>query len=226
MHLNDFGLIKISGAYFQDKEQELLDFLSINRNKNLIFMVGGGNITRGRYVKSQHRLLKDRIGILSTLINGIALAEQMERLQLNPYICAPICNEDIINPYNPLHIKSIATSRKIILCGGLGWCGNVSTDTAMVVRGLELSCAWVCKISEAGGVFEEDPKKNLDAKLITKLNYDQALQYEAYDKTAVLLSKENELPLIFAKLENLSRMLPDLECGIFKSIDSTIIMND
>ncbi|QEK38200.1 hypothetical protein FZC35_02375 [Candidatus Cytomitobacter indipagum] len=227
MNYNNFGLIKISGAYFQDKEEELMNFLNKNRDKKLVFMVGGGNITRGRYVESKDRLLKDRMGILSTLINGVSLGEKMLSLSLNPYICAPICNEDVINPYNPMKIKELMqkNTHKIIVCGGLGWSGNISTDTAMVVRGLELSCSWVCKISEIGGVFEEDPNINPEAKLLNYLDYDQALKYDAYDKSAALIAKENNLPLVFAKLDNLSKMISDLENGKFNSINSTIIKN-
>ncbi len=203
------GLIKISGAYFNEHLKSLITFLDNNKNQNLVLMVGGGNIVRGRSFTNSKRLLKDRMGILSTLINAIDLADKLSELNIESYITSPICNEDVINQYNPIAIKRIINQNKIqvIVCGGLGWCGNVSTDTAMVIRGLELSCNWVCKASTVGGVFDDDPQHNSSAKLLNQLTYDDALQYNAYDKSAVLIAKENSLPLVVSSLSELTKAL-------------------
>ncbi|QEK38647.1 amino acid kinase family protein [Candidatus Cytomitobacter primus] len=221
----NFGLIKISGSYFKEHIHELLSFIKSNHNQNIIFMVGGGNIMRGRSVKSDKRLFKDRIGIMSTLINGIDLADKISDLGFDSYIASPICNEDIINKYNPIKIRQLMQNshNKIIICGGLGWCGNVSTDTAMVIRGLELSCNWVCKASTVGGVFDKDPSSNVGAKLLHSLDYEQAIKYDAYDKSAILIAQENNLPLIVANLTNLSKMLPMLNNNNLNDIDNKIM---
>ncbi len=204
-----YGLVKISGSYFSEHIDSLMKFIQNNQKNKLILMVGGGNIVRGRDSDNSKRLLKDRMGILSTLINAIDLSDKISNLDIKTYITSPICNEDIINPYNPLKIKSMMKKNdiQIIICGGLGWCGNVSTDTAMVIRGLELSCSWVCKASVVGGVFDSDPNSNINAKLITNLYYEEAIKYDAYDKSAIFIAKENKLPMLMSNLDNLTYII-------------------
>ena len=219
-----YGLIKISGAYFNQHLPTLINFIKETKNCNLIFMVGGGNIVRGRDFATEQRLFQDRMGILSTLINGVNLASIMNDIDLQTHIVSPICNEDIINSYDPYKIKQIMKTKsqeKIIICGGLGWCGNVSTDTAMVIRGIELSCSWVCKASAVGGVFDDDPAQNTNAKIINNMNYHDALKYKAYDKSAVAIAEENHMPLIVSSLQNMIEWVHNNT--IPKNINGTIV---
>ncbi|USO00526.1 MAG: hypothetical protein H6845_01770 [Alphaproteobacteria bacterium] len=216
------GLVKISGSYFSTYVNELEDFISTPLH-GVVLMSGGGNIVRGREFSYSNRLFKDRMGIMSTVINGISLAEKFDAVSRKVHLASPVCAEDIINKYDPYVIKNILSydhKTQVILCGGLGWCGNLSTDTAMVVRALELSCTWVCKVSNVGGVFNDDPAISKSAKMMQKLTYADAIQYKAYDAASIVLARENKLKLMVTSLPNLKS---HLIAGNFNSFCGTVI---
>ncbi|QEK39198.1 hypothetical protein [Candidatus Nesciobacter abundans] len=212
------GLVKISGLYFtnqhegyglsknntQAPREELKEFIDNIPLGKLVFMVGGGNIRRGRDYKGVEKVFNDRIGVLSTVINALDLSSMFKAKSV---VYSPICKEDIIRPYDPLKIIDENEKSYSILAGGLGWCGNISTDTAMVIRALELGCNWACKISSSGGVFDKDPKFDKDAQLIKSISYDEAIEFGAFDKSAIAIAKENSLKLVMSSISELQKII-------------------
>ncbi len=199
------GIIKISGSYFESNDDELESSLKIiidqKFHEKIIFMVGGGNIVRGRSTtKGMQRTYMDRIGMLSTEINALRLSNLLYNLRNSSIIMSSHGSSDFVRKYNvPILERYNKDGYSIILSGGLG-CGYISTDTALVIRALELECQWVAKICKVGGVFESDPRYDGSAKMIEELTYQKALQYDAYDKNAILYAQEHNLPFSIISL--------------------------
>ena len=168
-------------------------------------MCGGGNLLRGRDASPELRATSDRIGMMSTIMNAISLQNNIRIAREN--ICSRIFSTielDVVSKYNIVEIRDCAKNMFVILAGGLG-CGFVSTDTALVVRGLELGCSEVIKVTKVGGVYDNDPKTNPSAKLLHKLTYSEALTKNAFDKCAIQLAMENTLPFCVMGINELAQ---------------------
>jgi len=166
-------------------------------------MCGGGNLLRGRDSAPQVRVSSDRIGMMSTLVNSISLQNTI-RATDNKVVSRIFCTfeVDLASKYNLGEIERCRNLELVILAGGLG-CGYMSTDTAMVVRGLELGCDEVIKLTQVGGVYDNDPRTNQNAKLLPNLSYSEALRKDAFDKCAIQLSMEHNLRFCVMGLSDL-----------------------
>jgi uridylate kinase len=195
-------LIKFSGDHFKNIKEIAKTILELQLSKSIAVMCGGGNIIRGGTIDGK-RGSNDRIGMLSTLING---------LQLCDYLDGAGCvfgsiSTDMSKPYNIVEIKQAMEKGKIpILCCGLG-CGFVSTDTGLVVRGLELECNFVVKVSKIPNIFSADPMIDPSAVPFSNLAYDEAIKLNAMDKSAICIAKSNKMPIIFTDLANVVKVV-------------------
>ncbi len=196
---------KISGEYFSD-EYALKSLYQAAEQKSVILMAGGGNLVRGRDNNKHDKVYIDRIGMLSTMINCIRFK------MINPSIrIFSNLQDDLSNKFNIDSILECVKDGNLpILAGGLG-CGYISTDTAMVVRALELGCDTVIKVSKIGFVFDKDPKKYENAKPLYRLTYEDAIKYNAFDHTAIIIAKENRVNFMVIDLENFIQFLNNLD---------------
>ena len=193
--------VKFSGEYSADEIASSI--LSLPNKVNIIIVCGGGNLFRGRDAKI-NRPYEDRIGMCSTLINSIRLKCVLgDRSE----IFATNIKGDICKSYNLDEIKQCLNEKRIpIIAGGLG-CGYLSTDTAMVVRALELGCECAIKITKVGGVYDKNPKLFKDAKRLYNLTYEEAQTKNAFDKVSIILAQENQLPFLVMGIDELEKYL-------------------
>ena len=161
---------------------------------------GGGNIVRGVTAVNLgiDRTTADGMGMLATVINGIALREALEKagLKVRLFSCIPVGT--LAEPYNPRQARRALSKGEIgIFSGGTG---NpfVSTDTAALLRACDIRAEMVLKATKVDGIYSADPQKDPAAKKFAEISYDEALQrgLKIMDFSAVGLAKENRIPVV------------------------------
>jgi uridylate kinase len=164
-------------------------------------VIGGGNIIRG-VTAAQDGIIKrtsgDYMGMLATVINGVAMQEACERTGLEVRMQTAIKMEQIAEPYiNRKAVRHLEKGRVVIFAAGTG---NpfFTTDTAATLRAVEVGAEVIIKATKVDGVYDKDPQKFSDAIKLDKLTYDQALQdhVKVMDDTSIALAKDNKLPII------------------------------
>lgn len=167
----------------------------------LVLVVGGGNMVRGAEFAGHgiKRVTADQMGMLSGLMNAMALTDIFESDGVKTRCMANIFAPQVAESYSfRLAEKHLARGRVVMISGGIGR-PYFTHDTAAVNLGLELSCQVVLKATKVDGVYDKDPKKFDDAKLLHKLTYQDALADEAIkvmDKAALGLAMEQGMPVI------------------------------
>ena len=183
------------------------DIVEVNKTKNqLALVVGGGNIFRGAGLAEAgiDRVTGDNIGMLATVINSLAIQDAIEKLDVQCRVMSAVRINQISEDYiRRRAIRHLEKGRIVIFAAGTG---NpfFTTDTAASLRAIEINADMVLKATKVNGVYDQDPIKNKDAKLFKKLSYNDVIKKElkVMDTTAVVLCKENNIPLrIFNMLE-------------------------
>jgi len=219
-------ILKVSGELFSSKKDNIsfhhYDVVARQIIKivektgiQLAVVVGGGNIFRGReraeYVDSNEA---DSIGMMSTIINGIALREALVRNGAeDTRLMTAIHIPELAEPYIRLKGKHhLDNNRLVILAGGMGRPG-FSTDSAVAQCAAELECDMVLKASTVDGVYDSDPRKNKNAKKIAKITYKEALQKELgiMDSTAFAMCMRSRIPIFIFDIKDLERLPEILE---------------
>ncbi len=173
----------------------------------LAIVIGGGNIFRGIRAQSDgmDRATADYMGMLATVINGLALQDALERKGVFTRVQTAIGMAALAEPYiRRRAMRHLEKGRIVILAGGTGN-PYFSTDTAAALRAVELGAEVILKATKVDGIYSADPKKVKDAKRFTKLKYIDVLKkgLKVMDATAVSLCMDNNLPIIvFDLLKN------------------------
>tara|TARA_Y100000996_G_scaffold415572_1_gene411322 strand:+ start:12512 stop:13219 length:708 start_codon:yes stop_codon:yes gene_type:complete len=166
----------------------------------IAIVIGGGNIFRGvsGASKGMDRVQADYMGMLATVINGLALQSSLEDNGVPTRLQTAIKIEAIAEPY----IKRKATRHlekgRVVIFG----CGTgnpfFTTDSAAVLRAIEINADVILKGTRVDGIYDEDPEKNLNAVKFDSLSFDEVLKkgLKIMDTTAFTLSQENNLPII------------------------------
>lgn len=238
MHTKKRFLVKFSGEALAGEngfgiDSKILKFIA-NEIKDLYdsgveigIVVGGGNIIRG-VSASEGGIIKrtsgDHMGMLSTVINSIAIKEALENIGIDVRVQSAIKMEAICETFIVGRAKRhLEKGRVVIFAAGTG---NpfFTTDTAATLRAIEIEADLIIKATKVDGVYDKDPKKFDDAKLINLLNYDKALEdnIKVMDDTAIALAKDNSLPIVVCnmfKSGNLTKIAQgDLNfCSIVKN---------
>jgi uridylate kinase len=167
---------------------------------NLALVVGGGNIIRGTAASREglDRVSADYMGMLATVINALALQDVLEKIGVNTRVMTAIRMESVAEPYiRRRAIRHLEKGRLIIFAAGTG---NpfFSTDTAGVLRALEIEAQVILKATNVDGIYTSDPRKDPKAKLIRQLTYQEAIvkNYAVMDANAFGLCKANQLPIV------------------------------
>lgn len=162
-------------------------------------VIGGGNIFRG--VKAakggMERTPADHIGMLSTLINGIALQQSFERVQCESRIMSAISCDVMAEAYSWKNaLKYLDKGIVLIFVGGTGN-PYFTTDSAAALRALEIHAEVLLKATKVDGIYDKDPLKHPNAKKFAKMSYSEVImkKLEVMDATAVALCRENQIPI-------------------------------
>ena len=164
-------------------------------------MVGGGNMVRGVEVAGQgiRRVTGDHMGMLSGLINSMALTDIFEHHDVSTRCLSNIFADQVVETYSFRRaVKHIDQKRVVVVAGGIGR-PYFTHDTAAINVALELDCQAVLKATKVDGVYDKDPNKFADAKRFTTLSYQQAVQsvdIKVMDKAAMGLAMEQKMPFI------------------------------
>ena len=174
-------------------------------------VVGGGNIFRGLSASIEDpmgeggmdRVSADYMGMLATLINALALQDSLEKLGVLTRVMTAIRTEAVAEPYiRRRAIRHMEKGRIVILAGGTGN-PYFTTDTAAVLRAIEIEAEVVMKGTKVDGVYDDDPVKNPSAKMFDSLTHMDVInrKLKVMDTTAVSLCMDNRLPIIVFNLQ-------------------------
>jgi uridylate kinase len=216
-------LLKLSGEQLAGKfengiDPELAKWLAAEVKQvaaagvEVIIMVGGGNFVRGAQIAGHgiRRVTADHMGMLATMINGLALTDIFEDQGIKTRCLSNIYAEQVAEPFvYRLAMKHLQAGRVIIVVGGIGR-PYLTTDTAAIDLALELDCQAVLKATKVDGVYNQDPAKFADAKKFDHLNYQQAVEDGAIrvmDKAALGLAMEYQMPVIVFNAEKSGNIL-------------------
>ena len=163
-------------------------------------VIGGGNIVRGAQLAKvgMDRVNADYMGMLGTVINGLALQDVLEREGVDTRVMTAIRMEELAEPYiRRRAIRHFEKGRTVIFAAGTGN-PYFSTDTAAVLRAIQMKADVVIKATSVDGVYSADPKKDSSAKFYQEIAYRDVIldQLGVMDQTAITLCSENKLPLI------------------------------
>ena len=181
---------------------------------------GGGNILRGAHasIDGLGRATADYMGMLATVINGLALQDMLESIGVPTRVLTAIEMKSVAEPYIRLRcIRHLEKGRVVILAGGTGQ-PYFSTDTTAALRGTEIGAEVLLKGTQVDGVYDKDPKQHPDARRFDRIGFSQALEQnlQVMDKTAFTLCEENGLPIVVFDMGvagNLERLLQGAEIG-------------
>ena len=205
-------VLKISGDVFSKPGQggvdpEEVDALArraqrvAQRGVELAIVVGGGNIIRGAQFSEAgavSRTAADYMGMLATVINGLALQDTLERLGCDTRLQTAIRMENVAEPYIRRRcIRHLEKGRVVLLAGGTG---NpfVTTDTAAALRAMEIEADVLLKATKVDGVYSADPATHPDAQRFERLTYEDALRHKlrVMDLTAFSMCMDHGMPIV------------------------------
>jgi uridylate kinase len=209
-------LLKISGEGFARKGETGLDIdrvralarqlLELSSNEcRIAVVVGGGNILRGAHYEQLGvaRATADYMGMLATVINGLALSDALEARGVSTRVMSAVDVAKVCEPFiRRRALRHMEKGRVVILVGGLG-SPYFTTDTTAAQRAIELECDALLKATKVDGVYDRDPMEHSDAVLQHDLTFDKAMsqRLRVMDQTAFSLCRENNLPLVVFSLD-------------------------
>jgi len=172
----------------------------------IAIVVGGGNIFRGVAAASygMDRVSADRMGMLATVINSLALQDALEGNGIVTRVQTAISMHEVAEPFIVRRaIRHLEKGRVVIFAAGTGN-PYFTTDTAAVLRAQEIRAEILLKATKVDGLYDADPAVKKDAKFIKKIRYMEVVEKQLHvmDMTAISLAMDNELPLIVFNLLN------------------------
>ena len=221
--MNKRVLVKFSGEALAGAEgygidTQILDYIA-EEIKSLVengievgIVIGGGNIIRGVTAAADgviKRTSADYMGMLGTVINGIAMQEALEHKGLSARLQTAIKMEQIAEPFIVRKaVRHLEKGRVVIFGAGTGN-PYFTTDTGATLRATEIGASMLIKATKVDGVYDRDPMKYPDAKKLETLSYDRALEdhIKVMDDTAIALAKDNKLPIVVANMNEKGNLL-------------------
>jgi uridylate kinase len=209
------ALLKLSGEALGGEKGRGLDFSVVESladeikavvalGVRLSLVVGGGNIVRGSTASREglDRVSADYMGMLATVINALALQDVLEKKGVHTRVMTAIRMESVAEPYiRRRAVRHLEKGRLVIFAGGTG---NpfFSTDTAGVLRALEVEAEVILKATNVDGIYTGDPRQDPAATFIPELTYQEAIvrNYAVMDANAFGLCKANQLPIVVFNL--------------------------
>ena len=204
-------LLKLSGEALLGDRSHGIDPNTINKYSREIksivdlgvevsIVIGGGNIFRGLSGANNgiDRVQGDYMGMLATVINGLALQSSLEKIGLQTRLQTAINMEAIAEPYIKRKAVRHLEKKRIVIFGAGTGNPFFTTDSAAVLRAIEIEADVILKGTRVDGIYNDDPEINKNAIKFNELEYDEAISknLQIMDSTAFTLSKENKLPII------------------------------
>jgi uridylate kinase len=218
-------VLKLSGEALMGKrefgiEPEVLQGFAYNIKEiydlgvQIGLVIGGGNIFRGIQAAAHgiHKVSGDHMGMLATVINSLAFQNALERIGVPTRLQTAIKMEEIAEPFiRRRAIRHLEKNRVVIFGAGTGN-PYFTTDTAAVLRAVEIEAEVVIKGTRVDGIFDADPEKDQNAKFYDKISFIEVLDknLRVMDHTAITLCRENKLPIIVININdknNLKRLM-------------------
>jgi uridylate kinase len=235
--MNKRVLVKFSGEALAGAEgygidTQILDYIAeeikslVENDIEVGIVIGGGNIIRGVTAAADgviKRTSADYMGMLGTVINGIAMQEALEHKGLSARLQTAIKMEQIAEPFIVRKaMRHLEKGRVVIFGAGTGN-PYFTTDTGATLRATEIGASMLIKATKVDGVYDKDPMKYPDAKKLDILSYDRALEdhIKVMDDTAIALAKDNKLPIVVANMNEKGNLLKIIKgdyskCSIVK----------
>jgi uridylate kinase len=194
-------------------ELETIDTISreiaevVELGAEIAVVIGGGNIFRGVSTSAEgmDRASGDYMGMLATVINGLALQDSLEKIGLVTRLMSAIRMQEVAEPYiRRRAIRHLEKGRVVICAAGTGN-PYFTTDTAASLRAMELKAAALLKATRVTGVYDKNPEEHPDASFYARLSYLDVLQQglRVMDSAAISLCMDNNLPIVvFNLLQN------------------------
>jgi uridylate kinase len=203
-------LLKVSGEGFSRDGETGLDTERVQvlatqlrqltaKGVQVACVIGGGNILRGNQSEALGiaRATADYMGMLATVINGLALSDALEANDVPTRVMSAIDVHKVCEPFiRRRAIRHLEKGRVVVLVGGLG-SPYFTTDTASAQRAIELDCLLMLKATMVDGVYDKDPNKFDDAVRYDSLTFDEVIdsKLQVMDQTAFTLCREHNLPI-------------------------------
>ena len=167
-------------------------------------IIGGGNIFRGIKGASEgiDRSTSDYMGMLATVMNALSFQSCLEKIKIPTRVQSAINMSQVAEPYiKRKAVRHLEKKRIVIFAAGTG---NpfFSTDTAASLRASEMNCSLIIKATKVDGIYDKDPMKFSNAKLIKNINYNEVINSDlrVMDLTAISLAKESNIPIIITNI--------------------------
>lgn len=205
-------LIKLSGEALAGPQRfglasEVLSYMAREISEvhktgvQVALVVGGGNFIRGGQLSGENgidRTVGDQMGMLATIMNGLAIMSAVEKAGVPTRVQSAVVVTQVSEPFiRRRAIRHLEKGRVVVFAGGTGN-PYFTTDTASVLRALEIEADCLIKATKVDGVYTKDPKKHVDAVRYETLSYDEAIdkRLAVMDQTAFTMCREHRLPVI------------------------------
>ena len=170
----------------------------------ICIIIGGGNIFRGIKGASEgiDRSTSDYMGMLATVMNALSFQSCLEKINIPTRVQSAITMAQVAEPYiKRKAVRHLEKKRIVIFAAGTG---NpfFSTDTAASLRASEMNCSLIIKATKVDGIYNKDPSKFKDAKLLKKITYNEVINnnLRVMDLTAISLAKESNIPILVTNI--------------------------
>ena len=201
-------LLKLSGESLAGSENfgiannKVIDYAKeiqtvVQEGVQVALVIGGGNIFRGSDENVIDRVQGDYMGMLATVINGLALQSGLEKINIQTRLMSAVKIDELAEPFiRRRAIRHLEKGRVIIFAAGTG-SPYFTTDTAAALRAVEVNADIIIKGTRVDGIFSDDPEKNKDAQQYKKISFDEVYnkKLSIMDMTAFTLCQENSLPI-------------------------------
>jgi uridylate kinase len=173
---------------------------SASDGTQVAIVVGGGNIFRGlaASAKGMDRSTGDYMGMLATVMNGLAIQDGLEQAGCPTRVMSAIAMNEIAEPYiRRRAVRHLEKGRVVVMVAGTGN-PYFTTDTAATLRAVEIHAQVILKATRVDGVYDADPETHPDARRFSQIGYTELLsnRLQALDATAVSLAMDNEMPIV------------------------------
>jgi len=204
-------MLKISGEVLGNKKGQGINVEALTKiakeivkvshaGIELVIVVGGGNIWRYRDTKKAgiERTTSDYMGMMATIMNGVALQSTIEQLGVHSRVATSLDLPQIAEPYIRRRAMRHLEKKRVVICAGGTGNPYFTTDTAAALRAKELDCEVLLKATKVDGVYDADPEKVKNAKKYDTLSFQEAIEknLQIMDQTAFSLCRENNMKIL------------------------------
>jgi uridylate kinase len=186
----------------------------------IALVIGGGNFWRYRNQKELglDRVVLDQMGIMATVMNGLAMQNMFEKLGVQTRVSSAIDVPQMAESYRRRKAVRHLEKQRIVICAGGTGSTFFTTDSAAALRSLELGCDILLKATKVDGIYDKDPERHDDAKKFDALTYQEVLEQDLkfMDQAAIAIAKEGKMPVLVFNLEvegNIAKAVSGEEIG-------------